>query len=265
MSHVVESSFFTIESRGRVRAITMANAGKHNSFNAVMSADLIGLLDTAVDDGIRVVLLRAEPGVKVWSAGHDISELPIGDDDPLEWTNTLAQMADAVAAFPLPLIAVVEGGVWGGACELTMSADLVVAHRDSTFAITPAKLGVAYSSGGVSRFLAALPSHIVKEMFFTAEPISATRAYDLGVVNRIAHDSDDLTTIGWELGEKIASRAPLTLRSVKAEAQAISEPTHTSEQASRLKELRDSAWVSEDYREGVSAFRDRRTPRFSGR
>jgi methylmalonyl-CoA decarboxylase len=261
----VESSYFSIESHGQVRSITMTNAGKHNSFNAVMSADLIELLNAAVTEGIRVVLLRAEPGVKVWSAGHDISELPTGDDDPLEWTNTLAQMADAVAAFPLPLIAIVEGGVWGGACELTMCADLVVAHRDSTFAITPAKLGVAYSSGGVSRFLAALPSHIVKEMFFTAEPISATRAYQLGVVNRLAQDGDELTKIGWELGEKIASRAPLTLRSVKAEAGAIAEPTHTGEQAARLRQLRDAAWMSDDYQEGVEAFHQRRAPSFQGR
>ena len=87
---------------------------------------------------------------------------------------------DEVAAFPLPVIAAVAGGVWGGACELVMAADVVVAVETSTFAITPAKLGVAYSSAGVSRFLAALPVHIVKEMFFTATPLSAQRAYDLG-------------------------------------------------------------------------------------
>jgi len=265
MSHVLESPYFSVETRGLVRAITMVNSAKHNSFNALMSADLIELLNASIADGIRVVLFRAEPGVRVWSAGHDISELPTGDDDPLAWTNTLAQMADAVAAFPLPLIAMVEGGVWGGACELTMSADLVVAHRDSTFAITPAKLGVAYSSGGVSRFLAALPSHVVKEMFYTAEPISAPRAYELGAVNRLADDGEELTEIGWDLAEKIAARAPLTLRSIKAEAGVISEPIHTSDQAAWLQEHRDAAWSSTDYQEGVAAFHQRRTPRFEGR
>jgi methylmalonyl-CoA decarboxylase len=262
---VVESQYFLVETRGHVRAITMTNSSKHNSFNAVMSSELIRLMNEAVEDGIRVVLLRAEPGVKVWSAGHDISELPTGQQDPLVWTNTLARMADAVAAFPLPLIAVVEGGVWGGASELTMSADLVIAHRDSTFAITPAKLGVAYSSGGISRFMAALPSHIVKEMFFTAEPLSATRAYELGAVNRLAEDHEELTTISWELAEKIAQRAPLTLRSAKAEAGALSEPAHSDDQAAQLQELRDAAWTSDDYHEGLAAFGQRRPPKFQGR
>ncbi len=261
----MDTQYFSVESRGYVRAISMTNSRKHNSFNAAMSADLVRLLEVARHDGTRVVLLRAEPGVKVWSAGHDISDLPTGDEDPLNWTNTLAEMADAVAGFPLPLIAVVEGGVWGGACELVMSADLVVAHIDSTFAITPAKLGVAYSSGGVSRFMAALPSHIVKEMFFTAEPISANRAHELGVVNRLAADEPELSTQAWELAERIAQRAPLTLRSIKAEARAVSEPTYAAGTAEELKSLRDAAWTSEDYQEGVQAFRQRRPPEFRGR
>lgn len=256
--------YFGVEVRGHVWAVTMLNTAKHNSFNAQMSAELVNVLHEADERDARAVLLRAEPGISVWSAGHDISELPTGQQDPLAWNNTLAAMVQLIAEFPLPLIALVEGGVWGGACEVVMAADLVVAERDSTFAITPAKLGVAYSSNGISRFMAALPIHVVKEMFFTAEPITSTRAHELGLVNRVVSGESELTREGWALAEKIASRAPFTLRSMKAEARAISEPNHPANQSDELRALRERAWTSADYLEGVAAFKERRAPKFQG-
>ena len=256
--------YFDSQQRDLVTHVTMRNTGKHNAFNAVMSAELVDALSQAEQARSRAVILRAEPGVKVWSAGHDISELPVGDDDPLQWKNTLADMMDEVAAFPRPLIVGVEGGVWGGACELVMAADIVVALESTTFAITPAKLGVAYSSAGISRFLAALPVHIVKEMFFTATPLSAHRAYDLGLVNHLVPDEPRMEAVCSQLADRIAELAPLTIRSMKAEAQAITLPAHTADQADELEALRSAAWASRDYQEGIAAFGQRRSPEFKG-
>ncbi len=166
---------------------------------------------------MRIVILRAEPGVSTWSAGHDIKELPRDGQDPLTWSNSLETLLRAVRGASMPVIAAVEGGVWGGACDLVMSCDLVVATTNSTFAITPTKLGVPYNTAGVAHFLAALPVHVVKEMFFTADPIDAQRAFDLGVVNRLADNPQDLSEKTHELARRIASRAPLAVRALKAE------------------------------------------------
>ena len=246
-----------------IAEIVMTYPQRHNAFDAESSAELVALLDKARSEGARVVLLGAEHGVKVWSAGHDISELPPGGVEPDEWVNSMAEMANAVAAFPLPLIAVVEGGVWGGACELTVCVDLIVAAENSTFAITPAKLGVAYSSEGIARFLGALPSHIVKQMFLTAEPIDAKRAYELGLVNYLAADGPTAWQQAREVAAKIAQRAPLTLQAVKTDAHAIITPTPA--QIAAGASTRRAAWTSDDYKEGIAAFKSRRPPTFQGK
>ena len=84
----------------------------------------------------------------------------------------------AVRRAPFPVIAAVEGGVWGGACEFVLTCDLIVAVRTATFAITPARLGVPYNTAGVAHVLGAVPLNVAKEMFFTAEAISAQAIQD---------------------------------------------------------------------------------------
>lgn len=248
---------------GHVAEIVMTYPQRHNAFDAESSRELIELLHRAKAEGARVILIGAQKGVKVWSAGHDITELPPGGVEPEQWVNSMAEMTAAIAEFPLPLIAVVEGGVWGGACELTVCVDLVVATKNSTFAITPAKLGVAYSAEGIARFLGALPSHIVKQLFLTADPIDAKRAYDLGLVNYLTEDGDEAWNTARQTAERIAQRAPLTLQAMKADAHAIIHPS--AEQVAQGAHHRRAAWTSEDYQEGIAAFQARRSPEFQGK
>ena len=245
--------------------ITMANAARRNSLGAQMLDELAAALSGAQEAGARAVIIRAEPGVSTWSAGYDIEALPVDGSDPLTWTNPLEAFLHAVRSAPFPVIAAVEGGVWGGACELAMTCDLVVAVRSATFAVTPVRLGVPYNTAGVNHFLAALPLAIVKEMFFTGDPITAEAAESYGVVNRLVDDSDALTEAATTLGRRIAERAPLAVRAIKGELAALTDARSlTSDDFERLTELRRAAWTSEDYQEGVRAFREKRSPRFSG-
>ncbi len=248
-----------------VATIVLRRSDKLNSMNDAMIAQLLSALDKACDSA-RVAVIRAEPGVRVFSAGHDLSEVAAGFDDPALWDNPVESLLAGLPRRPIPVIAAVEGSVWGAACNLVVAADLVVACRDATFAITPAKLGVPYFDDGVAAFLAALPVHIAKEMFLTARPLSAEDAHRWGMVNRLVADEVELTEVVAHMAATIAELAPLTLRTVKAQfaAMTASRPADEAERAELLA-LRQQAWRSEDFKEGVAAFGERRKPEFEGR
>ena len=255
-----------VEAESAVVEITMANTARRNSLGAQMLDELAAALSDARAAGARAVIIRAEPGVTTWSAGYDIEALPVDGSDPLTWTNPLESFLHELRAAPFPVIAAVEGGVWGGACELAMTCDLLVAVRSATFAVTPVRLGVPYNTAGVNHFLAALPLNIAKEMFFTGDPITAEAAASYGVVNRLVDDAEELTEVARTLAQRIAGRAPLAVRAIKGELTALTDARSlTSDDFERLTELRRAAWTSEDYQEGVRAFQEKRSPRFSGR
>ncbi len=254
------------EDPGHVVEVTMTNSARRNAMGAGMIAELTAALFAAEAAGARALIFRAEPGVTTWSAGYDIAELPIDGSDPLTWTNPLEGFLHAVRLAPFPVIAAVEGGVWGGACEFVFTCDLIVAVRTASFAITPARLGVPYNTAGVAHLLSTLPLNIAKELFFTADPISAEAAASYGVVSRLAADTEEMTTTATELGRRIASLAPLAIRAIKGEMTALTDARSlTSDYFERLTALRRDAWSSEDYQEGIRAFSERRTPRFQGR
>lgn len=250
----------------RVVEVTMSNTARRNAMSAALLGELTDALHAAEAQGCRALVFRAEPGVSTWSAGYDIAELPTDGSDPLTWTNPLEAFLHSVRQAPFPVIAAVEGGVWGGACEFVLTCDLIVAVRTATFAITPARLGVPYNTAGVAHILGALPLNVAREMFFTAEPISAQAAAEYGVVNRLVADTEEMTTTATEIGRRIASLAPLAIKAIKGEMAALTDARSlTSDDFERLTALRRDAWTSGDYQEGIRAFTEKRSPRFEGK
>jgi len=246
--------------------IVFANSARRNVLCSQMLTEALAAMDEAEVSGCRAMIVRAEPGVSTWSAGHDITELPRDQSDPLTWTNPLEEFLRRVQQVPYPVIAAVEGGAWGGACDLAVTCDLVVATTTATFAITPTKLGIPYNTAGVNHFLGVVPLHIAKEMFFTAAPVAATEAAHWGMVNRLVDSTEELTRVSRELAFTIAGLAPLAIRAIKAEIASISSANAIgSDDWERLTSLRRAAWRSHDYREGIAAFEERRTPKFQGR
>ena len=241
------------------------NHPKVNALSAELIDDICHGLDEMKRLGARVVILRAEKGAKVFSAGHDVHELPTNGRDPLTYNDPLRHAIRMIEAHPCPVIAMVEGSVWGGACELVMSCDLIVATEDSTFAITPARIGVPYNLSGALNFMKVADMHMIKEMIFTAEPFLASRLRASGVINHVV-SRDELEPCTMDLAGKIACCSPLVNRTLKEELRVLAGAHPLTPEASeRIQAIRREVYDSEDYREGIRAFMERRAPVFLGK
>ncbi|SDI25600.1 methylmalonyl-CoA decarboxylase [Propionivibrio dicarboxylicus] len=258
-------SFIKTEQRGYTGVITLDHSEKRNALSEALVHELVEALETFQKQNVRAVILRARPGVKVWSAGHDVSELPGRGRDPLGWNDPLRILIRTIQECPMPVIGMIEGSVWGGACEVAMACDILVITPEVTFAITPAKLGVPYNIGGLLTLLNMIPLPIMKEMLFTAEPLSSDQAFNLGIVNYIK-PAGDIEDFVLGMAERIATNSPLSIGVMKDALRLLSSAhSVTPELFERIQGMRRIVYDSEDYQEGVRAFREKRRPSFPGK
>jgi methylmalonyl-CoA decarboxylase len=247
-----------------IGTITLNQPAKRNALSRVLVEEMITALQDFQNNGIRVAVIRAAVDVKVWSAGHDVDELPQGQD-PLSYSDALERLLRAVESFSGPVIAMVHGSVWGGATDLVLSCDLIIGDETSSFAITPANLGLPYNTVGLLHFLRRLPLNFVKEMFFTAAPVKAEDASKWGILNHLV-PAAQLESFTYDLARLMISKAPLVLESVKEQLGLLAEAAPlTPEVFERIRELRQRVYQSEDYREGLRAFHEKRKAIFTGR
>ena len=248
-----------------IGTITMTHAAKRNALSHGMMDAISAALAHFQEQDVRVVVIEAEPGAKVWSAGHDIAELPVGGLDPLRYADPLEHTLRAIRRYPGPVIAKVSGSVWGGAFDMVLSCDLVVADPTATFAITPVNLGVPYNTTGLLHFMGRLRLNVIKELFFTATPAEAPQALEWGIINWLVAPGDiDSFTEGQ--ARRMAAKAPLALAVIKEQLRVLSDEHPIAAQTfERLQDMRRTVYDSEDYREGIRAFQEKRPPRFTGR
>ena len=245
--------------------ITLNHPQKHNALSSDLIRELCVSLEAMRSEEIRVVILKAPAGSKVFSAGHDIRELPTNGRDPLTYNDPLRILVRTIEHFPAPVIAMVEGSVWGGACELVMSCDLIIAGEDSTFAITTAKLGVPYNISGIQNFLNTGGMPLCKEMLFTAQPLSVKRLQECGIVSHVV-SREKLEAVTLEIAGKIAMNSPLVISLLKEELRLLSISHNLGpETFERVQAMRREVYDSGDYQEGIRSFFERRTPNFQGR
>ena len=250
---------------GSIGTITLDNPAKHNALSALLIEDLLAALSDLTSSGARVILLRAPTGAKVWSAGHDVRELPTNGRDPLTYDDPLRRVVRAIKESPTPIIAMIEGGVWGGACEVVVSCDIVVAAEGSTFAITPAKLGVPYDIEGTLSFMQSVSLPVIKEMLFTAQPMPADRALRVGLINKVV-PAERLEPETAEVARHIIRNSPLVISLLKEQLRVLGEAHPLNPEGfQRIQSIRRRIYDSADYREGIRSFFERRAPEFHGR
>lgn len=157
-----------------------------------------------------------------------------------------------------------EGSVWGAACDLALSCDILVGTPTTFFAMTPAKVGIPYSSSGLLHFIAAAGLPIVKEMFFTAQPLGAERAEKLGILNYVL-PAEQLEDFTYHMARQITQNSPLAISVIKEQLRILADSHPLSPGTfERIQGLRRRVYDSKDYLEGKTAFLQKRAPKFKG-
>lgn len=247
-----------------IGTITLNNPERRNCLSHDLIRDLFAAFDNLEQSGVRVVILRAPSGTKVWSAGHDVNELPKPGRDPLPYNSPFEQLLRRVQDYPDPVIAMIEGGVWGGGCDLALTCDILVDCETATFAMTPAKIGIPYNPAGMIHFINVIGLNKAKEMFFTAAPMTASEALNLGILNHLVAIAE-LESFTRELAGKIVRNSPLAIRALKQEFRLLSKGHPIdAETFEKIGAIRRAVYDSKDYREGILAFHEKRRPKFRG-
>ncbi len=247
-----------------IGTITFNHDCKRNALSGALIRELIQALNDLIYQGARAIILRANAGARVWSAGFDINEFPGPGRDPLCYDDPLEQAIRAIQRCPAPVIAMLEGSAWGGAVELAMVCDILIGTEQTSFALTPVRLGVPYNPSGILHIVNMVGMTMAREMLFTAQPVPAARALAVGLLNHLVPLAE-LEGFTYAMARTIAQNSPISISVIKEQLHLLSNALPLSpETFERIQGLRRMVYDSQDFQEGKKAFLEKRQPVFKG-
>jgi enoyl-CoA hydratase/carnithine racemase len=245
--------------------LTISNPSKRNALD---HAILDGLAIAVADNPqARCLILTGADGM--FSSGYDIGDIP-DDVFAVEAERLVAHpftgALDALDATDVPTVAALPGHTIGGGLELALCCDLRVAAEGIKLGMPPAKLGLVYSHTGIRRFIQAIGAPRTRELFLLGRNVDARVAEAWGLVNRVAA-TDDVQDVALDLATELAANAPLSVRGNKQVLRTLLDADMDLDQATEreLIALREACFASEDMKEGVRAFAEKRPARWQGR
>ena len=248
--------------RNRISNPERRNALDHEILDAL--AETLPRLDRGIET--RCVLIDGAP--PVFSAGYDIASIPretFERDAEALVAHPFHAAMEAIAKHPWPTVAAINGHCLGGGLELAITCDIRVCAEGAKLGMPPAKLGLVYGHTGLRKFLDVVGLPRTKELFLTGRSLDAARADQIGLVNAVVAD-EELENESIALASAIAENAPLSMRGNKHAINLLNDlAVLTEQQEAGLVALRESCFESEDFREGIRAFGEKRRPQWKGR
>ncbi len=250
-----------------VARLTISNPDKRNALDHDI-LDAIAEAMPSLDRGIETRCVIVTGTGSVFSAGYDIGDIPdevFAEEAERLVAHPFHRAIEAVEEFPFPTLAALNGHALGGGLELAVTCDLRIAANEAKLGMPPAKLGLVYSHTGLQKFIETVGVARTRELFFVGRNLEADRAEQIGLVNEVV-TPDRLQSAAVELASEIASNAPLSLRGNKEIIRRlISFPRLSEQQEREVIDLRMSSFSTDDFREGVRAFGEKRKPNWKGR
>jgi enoyl-CoA hydratase len=253
----------TIEKEGKVAVLTINRPNKLNALSSTVHIEGVAALDELrKDEDVRVVVITGS-GERSFIAGADISEFE--DKTPVTQRSTFHErtLFNTIDTFPKPVIAMVNGFCLGGGNELALACDLRICTENARFSQPEINLGIIPGGGGTQRLSRLIGEGRSMEMILTGDMIDAETAHKFGLVNHV-HPASELRAKTMELAARIAEKAPIALQLAK-EAVKFASRSNLDEGLRREVDLFAICFSTEDKKEGVSAFLEKRKPQFKGR